>query len=871
MRTAWCRSFALALGLLFVAAASVYGLTLVKDGQPTCVIVTADNPYPSQQLAAEELQYHLEQMSGAKVPIVREADLQETDAVLVFVGQSENLSALGIDTTSLPPETMIVKTKGNALILAGEDGGTKDPYKESYASSAVRTGTLYAVYDLLQDQLGCRWLWPGKSGEAIPQRKTVEIGELDIQETPQLFRRHFRGGYRVGPGTRPYDYVPRYIDSHAALRDRLDQEEWQWKKRLKMGQSVSFAYGHAFTDWMDKYENTLPEVLAMQADGHRGTHAVTYNRNYVKLCISNPKVIDIIVGEFMAKRAEDPSFRFLNACENDGSWGFCRCPQCAAWDKPFTDELYQKYLDLGWSDKQIDDTFAPSDKDNQPGSLSNRYFTFYNKLGARIAEIAPDALVVVYAYSRYRYAPFDLKVATNLLIGFVGFHFYPMDAGTHRAERQNYLAWREADAKQLFFRPNSFYYSFAHGIPWSAAHQMGEDIKLLIQNGIVATDYDTLNGHWATGAPTYYTVARLHWDPDMQVDDVLGEFCDAFGPGEASVKAYFDHWEEVFQEAYAHPDIRDRAKKVYEPGGWIGLFRYAGEVLSESDFDKGAELLTQAEVAIKREGNERQLAHLHVLDLGLKHGKLMWQISRIANATTQNDDVYYAESWPLMARLFAIRDELGELGAANVFWLNYFEVYFQDMFGTRVYQDFFDRDYVPVMTPAEANWTFSPDPKDIREEQGWTTQIPQPPAYMKRSSGDRLFHREWDKFNPVIVWKNTAKKEAVVNGWYQTDFDVPADRLQPTDVLYVPCILGTSAKIWVDGNLVREVTAEEIAANKPIVVGLAEAGIQPGRKFRLTVKVTSLDGPGGLIGPVYLARPKIDIRMRINLKGSATE
>ncbi|NCQ32665.1 MAG: hypothetical protein GW911_33200 [Armatimonadetes bacterium] len=32
---------------------------------------------------------------------------------------------------------------------------------------------LWAVYDFLQDQLGCRWIWSGDLGRVVPKRKTV--------------------------------------------------------------------------------------------------------------------------------------------------------------------------------------------------------------------------------------------------------------------------------------------------------------------------------------------------------------------------------------------------------------------------------------------------------------------------------------------------------------------------------------------------------------------------------------------------------------------------------------------------------------------------------------------------------------------------
>jgi hypothetical protein len=861
MKTAYSRRIVFVLGALLLLSAVSPGMTLVKDGEPACVIVTSNNPFPSQQVAAEELQHHLKLMSGAEVPIVREADLQETDGIVILVGQSDRLKALGIDTTMLAPESILVKTAGQVLVLAGEDGGTVDPYTVEYDSSSVRQGTLYAVYDFLQDQLGCRWLWPGEFGESIPWRPTVEIGDLDIQETPKLFRRHFRLSLTDGLRAEQEEYAPRYFAANKALWDSMSKEERQWVKRMRLGQSTGFAYGHAFTDWLDKHGKDHPEYFALQEDGSRGLPKVTYPRGYVKLCISNPKVIDRIIENFETARAADPTLRFLNACENDGSWGFCRCEQCAAWDKPLTDELRQHYRDTGWTDEQIDKTFGPSEKDGQPGSLSNRYFTFYNDLARRVAKIAPDAWVVAYAYARYRFAPIDLKLEPNLFIGFIGFNFYPMTPQQHRFEIENFLAWREAGAKQLFFRPNSLYYSPAHGIPWSAAHEMGEDMKLLIDNGIVSTDFDRETGQWATAGPTYYVLARLQWDPEMSVDDILSEFYEGFGPAAEDVREYFGLWEDAFIEAYARPDLDQIVKQILPEGGRIGRRRAIAVLLNEEQFDRAAEILVRAREKAARAAGDGPLNRVVILERGLRHGRALWKVSQFANTIRQDQDTYYEDGFPLIQSLFAARGNLADFHAQNVFWLAYFEVYSQDMYGTRVYHDFYRRTYNPVMTPAEASWTFLPDPEDAVEAAGAMNELPAPPECMKREEGDRLFFRDWDTYRPVIAWKDATKSPSVVNGWYQVDFNVPAERIKPTNVLYIPCILGRSAKIWIDGRLVREVSKEEIDAGEPIVIGQEEAGIEPGRAFRLTIKVSSPDGPGGLIGPAYLARSIYDTQV----------
>ncbi|MHC4351291.1 MAG: DUF4838 domain-containing protein [Planctomycetota bacterium] len=455
----------LAVTLLTGGASS---MTLIQEGKPVSIIVTGDNPVPSQKVAAEELQYHLEKMTGAVVPIVAEIDLGDTDVTPILLGQSVLLKSKGIDTTQLERETFIVKTMGNALILAGEDGGVRNPHSEPYDSSRVRTGTLFAAYDLLQDQFGVRWIWPGETGEVIPKRKTVEIGKLNIQETPRMFQRHFRQalGQRVveeGLGA-----FPRFVKTNRELIDQMTAESSKWRKRMRLGHSRKFSYGHAFTRWYDRYIDQYPQVFAVQPNGHTGLPSSTYPKEYVKMCVSSPKLVDLIVEEYRQRNAKDPDYHYVNVVENDGSQGFCVCETCKAWDHKLTEGERRQLLSQGLDGSEIDALYTPA-KDGLPRSLTNRYFRFYNILAKRLREVDPEACITAYAYSRYRYAPINLPLEPNIFVGLIGFNRYPMDSKTHQAEVENFLAWKKTGIDQLFFRPNSFFYVPGHGVPCGAA------------------------------------------------------------------------------------------------------------------------------------------------------------------------------------------------------------------------------------------------------------------------------------------------------------------------------------------------------------------------------------------------------------------
>lgn len=833
-------------------AASTQGITLVRDGKPESVIVTANNPTVVQHEAAKELQYHIRKMSGALLPIATEDQARNTDKTLILVGQSSLLTESGIDTSKLDPETFIVKTGKNVLVLAGDDTGSQKR-NEPFYSTDFRSGTLFAVYDFLHDELGCRWVWPGETGEVIPQQTTIEVSDLDVQETPTMMMRHFRSGIDYAEPLCEAG-LPRYFEQtleqyHAGM----SQDQQRWLKRMMFGRSDKPQYGHAFTDWYDKYFKDQPDLFALQKDGKRGLPNDSYPSDFVKICISNDKVIDIMIDEFKARRAKNPNYLWINACENDGSLGFCQCDDCRAWDIQLDEQTREKLAARGLDGSEIDDIYGDRG-DGLPSSLSNRYFHFYNKLAKRLAEIAPDAYVVVYAYSRYRFAPVGMELEPNILVGLIGFNNYPASPAARDREVSNLMAWKDSGIQKLFFRPNSFFFSPAHGIPWDASMEMGDDLKLLIDNGIIATDFDILNGHWSTASPTFYVLARQHWDHDVPVADLRREFMETFGPAADSIEAYFDLWAKAFKDAYMSPDIDELSKQADPYGGDIGRRKAVALFLTDEDFARAHELLDKARAEAESADDPSLLQRLHVLDLGLEHGEAMmagaqFMIDKDFEKTTRFEDF-----WPKAVKIQMLREDLVKLGAHDVYWLDAFELRMHDMYGTRVFYDFANRPYAPVLEPAEADWVMVPDPEDQGEAESWFAKTLEEPGYMNRNPRYvHLFYSDWDTLKGVVAWKRKTGHKQVINGWYQTQITVAESDLKPGNVLYVPYIKG-SAKIWIDDTLVREVSAAEGAGDDAIVLQPSAVGIEADKPFRLTIKVTSPRKGGGLIGPVYVAQ-----------------
>ena len=131
-------------------------LTLANDGQTTYQIVVADNASPSTKHGAEELQTFLEQITGARLPIVSERQPQK--ATEIILGNNAHFKNLGIkiDFDALGDEGYVIRTVGDTLVIAGGE----------------LRGNMYGVYGFLEDHLGCRWFTPEVS--RIPKKSQAD-------------------------------------------------------------------------------------------------------------------------------------------------------------------------------------------------------------------------------------------------------------------------------------------------------------------------------------------------------------------------------------------------------------------------------------------------------------------------------------------------------------------------------------------------------------------------------------------------------------------------------------------------------------------------------------------------------------------------
>ena len=161
------------LALSLLAALSLTtsaAMTIAKEGQAQCLVVHGNDQTAAEKFALKELVGHLEKMTGAKFKAVSEAEAGAA-ASAIYLGRTDFARKAGVDFNSLGDEEWLAKTAGDNLILAG--GGPR--------------GSLYAVYDFLENQGGC--LWMDEHNEFIPSLREFKVAALDSRRKPAFRQR----------------------------------------------------------------------------------------------------------------------------------------------------------------------------------------------------------------------------------------------------------------------------------------------------------------------------------------------------------------------------------------------------------------------------------------------------------------------------------------------------------------------------------------------------------------------------------------------------------------------------------------------------------------------------------------------------------
>jgi len=193
------------VGLLLPVVMTCAGADIVRNGKPCADIVVAENAGAETLSAAKDLQEHLRLISGATLKIVPPA--KAGAATLVCVGESSCTRKAGYKMPKFASSGYDIWVKGSCIVLTGpvfSPAGTGTELEKGiHPHSAVKTpvspspagdnGVMHAVSAFLE-HLGVRFYAPGKAGTVVPHLADIRVGDFRETRRAAFSRREYLAG-----------------------------------------------------------------------------------------------------------------------------------------------------------------------------------------------------------------------------------------------------------------------------------------------------------------------------------------------------------------------------------------------------------------------------------------------------------------------------------------------------------------------------------------------------------------------------------------------------------------------------------------------------------------------------------------------------
>jgi hypothetical protein len=513
------------LGVLGVALASgcahrpesaaAPGVTWVADGKALVTVVVAEDAPPSTRHAAAELQHFIGAMSGAAIPLAHAAPAEA--GPVVFVGAAPGAPA--VDLAGLGGESYVLRTVDDDLVIAGGEP----------------RGTLYGVYALLEDHLGCRWYTPDVSH--IPSAATLRVPVLDETHTPVLEYRE--------------PFVKDCQDGDWAARNRMNSFAAQLEEKHG-GKVMYHGFVHTFDTLVppSEYFDTHPEYFAL-VKGKR-------LKERTQLCCTNEDVIRIVTEGVQRWMREHPEATVFSVSQNDW-YNYCECDRCQAMATA--------------EDSQIAPVLA-----------------LVNHVAGVVAEEFPDKVVDTLAYQWTRKPPKTMRPAPNVVVRLCSIECCFSHPFTECDDKDNVEfvkdveGWsKQCDRLWVWNYDTSFANYF---VPFPNLRVRGPNTEFFVKNnvtGIFEQDvYTTLNGEFS--ALSGYLGAKLLWDPSRDPEPIIDEFLSGvYGAAAPYLRRYLNLIHDYVDDNNLHVKI------------WCGP---EDEHLTDSLLAQASALFNEAEAAV---------------------------------------------------------------------------------------------------------------------------------------------------------------------------------------------------------------------------------------------------------------------------------
>lgn len=469
---------------------------IVKNGTSSYKIVIGANSSEAEQDAARELAGFLKEATGVSLEII--TDEHPSEGPEIVLGRTNRL-----DASTLPAELQPLTGDGYTYFV---DSG------RIHILGRNPRGTLYGVYDWLEDNLGVRFLAPDINH--VPARSALPVSGKSFRHDPPM----------------EYRDICTFQDETWGVRNRLNSR-WGHILREKALGGIRWVGPviHTSSKYIspNEYFESHPEYFAM-INGKRTSKILSSNQP-AQLCLSNPEVYEILskkikshLDAYRTSKNYNPTSKALvELTINDGMKGSCECPECAAVNR---------------------------EEETEGGTL----FRTLNRLSDDFAKDYPEVSFQTLAYAYAQKAPVKIVLRDNVIICFAplkadqGRLITDASSEANRKVLQDLKSW-DGKCKQLYLW-NYYYNSWSWIDLFPDTQTLTENLRLYRQHGV--------KGLFAEASYTpaselrelrYYLLAQALWKHDIDEKALTREFCELYyGDGAEDMLEYLQFSRDYF-------------------------------------------------------------------------------------------------------------------------------------------------------------------------------------------------------------------------------------------------------------------------------------------------------------------------------------
>ncbi len=488
----------ISVSLCLAGISPVRAATLATDGRPQMAIVLADGAIAAERTACDELAGYLGQITGGTFAVVGESAAAPGPSI--YVGPTAFARQHGLDPSGWGPERWALRAIGPDLVLVG----------------GRPRGTLYAVYHVLEDELGVRW-WTALD-EHVPRQPTLHVESLDRHGEPRFSYRDIHLLYAHDGG-------------RFGVRNRLNGQGFGPTDEALGG---GVYYGppngvHTFYFYIPPAEHfdKHPEWFSL-IDNKR-------TADQAQLCLTNPELRAVVVEKLLgyieqsrieAREAGRAAPLDFDISQND--WGgMCQCEACQAIAR-------------------------------REGSESGPLIDFLNCVADAVRDQYPEIRINTLAYQMTEDPPKTLRPRDNVLPRLCDTNANLLRPITHpdnQAFAQRLAMWSQI-AAQLRIWDYAVTYNPHPGLPLPTVHTYAPDYRYFAEHHVEGVFTEHEHAILADMRDLkIWMMIKLLEDPYRDADALLADFTDGFyGPAGPLVRRYLADLQAAADAVHANVD-----------------------------------------------------------------------------------------------------------------------------------------------------------------------------------------------------------------------------------------------------------------------------------------------------------------------------